>query len=71
MTQQFCRDCLNVEGAKEPSATDLMDDLEAGIVDYDEYQELRLQCRFVCSECGSIDTYESDDGRASDESDLD
>lgn len=71
MTQQFCRDCFNVEEAKEGSASDLMDDLEAGVVDYDEYQELLLQCRFVCSECGSMETYESDHGRMDDESGMD
>lgn len=42
------------------SASDLMDQLEAGEIEWDEYQELLDGSRFACPSCQGLDTEVAD-----------
>lgn len=54
-----CNDCGHKgpnEGYTEVSASDLMDQFEAGELDWDEYQDALGETRFACPSCGSLNT---------------
>lgn len=54
-----CNDCGCVapnEGYSEVSASDFMDELEAGELDWEEYQSALGETRFACPSCCSLNT---------------
>lgn len=53
-----CEDCgyTGENDDNELSASDLMDQVECGEIDWDEYQDLLGGTRFACPSCGSLNT---------------
>lgn len=58
-----CNNCGHVSPNHDSdvSVSDAMDQLEAGEIDYSEYEDLIAGSRFVCDQCGSLDTEETAD----------
>lgn len=53
-----CRDCgyIGPNEDNDLSASDLMDQVESGDLEWDDYQDLLAGTRFACPNCSSLDT---------------